>query len=144
MMDIKLIRKIFTENSTIGELEFGDFKCFTLEDVDRELTQADSVQLIEQVKVQNETAIPTGRYEVVVNFSNRFKKLMPLLLGVKGFSGVRIHSGNNKDHTEGCILLGKTHSKDEVWQSRQAILEFMNVLNKKLELGKVYIDITKA
>jgi hypothetical protein len=142
---IKLKRFEFTEKSTIGQLIFDDFKCFTLEDKDRELKIVDPLSLIKIVKVQNKTCIPYGKYEVTTTFSNRFKKVMPLLLDVPGFAGIRIHSGNTSEDTEGCILLGTTYSKDFVGNSRQAYLEFINHLNKRLELGKnkVFIEITK-
>ena len=108
-MKIEVKRLYKTENSTIGELTIdGKFECFTLEDKERE------------VKIKGETAIPKGKYKVIINQSNRFKKLLPLLLEVKGFEGVRIHAGNSNHDTEGCILVGKNRSKDYVSQSRKA------------------------
>lgn len=142
-MDIILNRFQFSPKSCIGALNFGDFKCYTLEDTDRELKQTDPVDLIKILKVPSQTCIPYGEYEVITNFSKRFKKIMPLLLEVPGFSGVRIHSGNTAEDTEGCLLLGETYTEDNVWNSRQMFLEFMNLLQKRLELGKVFISITK-
>lgn len=140
---ITLKRNIFTDKSTIGVLNLGDQTWFSLEDKDRELKQSDPLDLIKVVKIKEKTAIPIGKYEVITSFSNRFKKVMPLLLEVPAFEGVRIHSGNTSENTEGCILLGKSQTKDFIGESRQAILEFMNTLNHKLELGKVFIQITK-
>jgi hypothetical protein len=101
----------------------GAFFCYTLEDT------------IRDVKIAGETAIPYGSYKVVVNMSNRFKRLMPLLLNVKGFEGVRVHNGNTKEHTHGCILVGATKSKDFIGLSKQTFTKLM----KKLEGQK---DIT--
>jgi hypothetical protein len=112
------------ENSVIGEMTVdGIFECFTLEDVER------------PVKIKGETAIPKGTYKVIINQSNRFKRLLPLLLNVPGFEGVRIHSGNTNHNTEGCILVGQTRHKEFIGQSRKAF----NKLFAKMQKAK---DIT--
>ena len=121
-MKLDLIRKEFTVISTIGDLLIdGKFYCYTLEDMYREK------------KIKGVTAIPYGRYEVIINFSNRFKKPMPLLLNVKGFDGIRIHSLNTSDQTEGCIGVGFTKSKDFRGNSRSAYNQFMPKLRTGLK-----------
>ena len=117
-MKIVVVRDTFTENSTIGKMLIdGAFFCYTLEDT------------IRDVKVHGETAIPYGTYKVIVNMSNRFKRLMPLLIDVKGFEGVRIHNGNTKEHTHGCILVGATKSKDFIGDSKVTFNKLMTKLN---------------
>jgi len=120
-MKLTLKRLHKTEHSTIGELYIdGKFECYTLEDVERE------------VKIKSETAIPKGTYIVGITLSNRFKKLLPILLNVPNFEGVRIHSGNTNHDTEGCILVGTTRSNDFIGNSRLAFEK----LFKKMQLAK--------
>lgn len=131
-MKLELIRKEFTEMSTIGDLLIdGKFFCYTLEDMYRDK------------KIKGVTAIPYGTYEVIINFSNRFQKPMPLLLNVPNFEGIRIHSLNTSDQTEGCIGIGFTKGNNYIGQSRKAFNELMPVLQKALKNGKVFIEITR-
>lgn len=123
-MQITVTRKWFTGNDTTGELTIdgSDFHCFTLEDTVRD----------PGVKVAGETAIPAGTYDVVVDLSNRFKRFMPHVLGVPGFDGIRIHSGNTNEDTEGCILLGTERGtmdgENAVLNSRVAFGDFFGIL----------------
>jgi hypothetical protein len=128
-MKLTLKRNIYTTHSTIGELYLdNEFICYTLEDVVR----ADGV------KIYGETAIPDGKYSVCLSYSNRFKRVMPLLynhpdLSVRGdgdviFRGIRIHSGNTDEDTLGCILVGETKTGDFVGHSRRAYRVLMTYL----------------
>lgn len=116
-MNIEIKRTTFTNTSTIGELYInGVFECFTLEDVVREVKDTP----VSKWKVQDKTAIPKGVYNVIINRSFRFKTDLPLLEKVEGFTGIRIHSGNTANNTDGCILVGRTKSKDFVGNSKPA------------------------
>ena len=129
-MKLLLKRLHKTQNSTIGELSIdGKFECYTLEDVERES------------KIYGKTAIPKGTYEIVMTMSNRFKIVLPLLLKVPNFEGIRIHAGNAAKDTEGCILLGQTRSIDFIGNSKKAMAQFMLKLKKALDNGKVYLTI---
>jgi hypothetical protein len=120
-MKLTIKRLHRTENSTIGELYVdGKFECYTLEDKERD------------VKIKSETAISKGTYIVGITLSNRFKRLLPILLNVPNFEGVRIHSGNSNHDTEGCILVGTTRSEDYIGNSRLAFSK----LFKKMQLAK--------
>jgi hypothetical protein len=122
-MKIEVKRLHRTENSTIGELLIdGVWECYTLEDKERD------------VKIKSETAIPRGTYKVIINQSNRFKRLLPLLLNVPNFEGIRIHSGNTNHNTEGCILVGRTRSKDFIGQSRKAFDSLFAKMQKAKEI----------
>jgi hypothetical protein len=129
-MNLKLVRKTFTEQSTIGELSVnGKFECFTLEDK------------VRAVKIHGSTAIPEGIYEVVITFSDKFKKQLPLLLDVPNFEGIRIHSGNVAADTEGCILVGQTKSQDFVGGSRNAFKSLFPKLEAALKKEKIFIQV---
>lgn len=129
-MKLKLVRKIFTEISTIGELYIdGVFFCYTLEDKVRT-----------GVKVPHLTAIPYGIFPVVQEFSNRFQKIMPRLKNVPDFSGILIHNGNYSGDTDGCILVGSTKGKDFVGNSVETFKKLLPYFANKTD---VTIEITK-
>lgn len=117
-MNLRLERFEYGPDYTIGRLYIDNqYFCYTLEDK------------VRKVKVPKETAIPAGKYKVVVDESSRFGREMPHILDVPNFEGVRIHSGNTKEDTEGCILLGNTwNGVGFVGQSRQAFEEFFHRL----------------
>lgn len=124
-MELKVYRKYYSDKSTIGELYInGQFFCFTLEDFDR-LRKG-------LPKVKSETAIPAGKYKVIINKSERFSKLagkdifMPLILDVPQFSGVRIHNGSKPEHTDGCILVGLSKDNDFIGMSKVAFQKLMD------------------
>ena len=129
-MNIRVLRKTFTEESTIGELSVnGKFECFTLEDK------------VRAVKVFGKTAIPAGIYEVTITFSEKFRKQLPLLMNVPNFAGIRIHPGNKATDTEGCILVGTTKGKDFVGNSRVAFKALFEKIQKALTKEKVLVEV---
>lgn len=132
-MELKLVRKWLTANSTIGELTVdGKFECFVIEDN----------YPTPWVKTPGKTAIPAGRYEVVVTMSNRFKKDMPLLVNVPHYQGIRIHPGNTAADTEGCLLPGRIRQKDKVLESRLAYDALFPKIKNAIAKGeKVHIEI---
>lgn len=131
-MILELKRKIFTDDSTIGELYIdGVFFCYTLEDKVRD------------AKIYGITAIPYGKYEMIVSFSNRFKQYMPLLLKVPGFEGIRIHAGNKSADTEGCILVGSSKSLNFIGKSRVTYRSLFAKIKLAVKKEKLFINITK-
>ena len=96
------------ETYTIGKLYTPKgYLCDTLED-----------RVRKGKKVKGTTAIPEGTYEVILTMSPRFKRLLPLLVDVPGFEGVRVHSGNSEHDTEGCLLPGENKVVGKVINSR--------------------------
>ena len=134
-MNIILNRIAKKAKYTIGKLYINDkYFCDTLEDTDRGLTQSMTEQQIGSKKVYGETAIPTGTYRMIISYSNKFKKQMPLLLNVPGFAGIRIHSGNTEKDSLGCILVGKNKAVGKVLESRDTYSKLFSILqeaNKK-------------
>ena len=73
-------------------------------------------------KVKGRSAIPEGRYAVVISYSPKFKQWLPILIGGPEFNrkwqGIRIHDGNCSEDTEGCILVGRNREVGKVLDSR--------------------------
>ncbi len=143
-MNLKVIAVKKTPVSTISKLFINDkFECYVLEDTDRGLSKDMSLSKILSIKVPSQTAIPSGTYNVIIDFSNRFKCEMPLIQNVPGYEGIRIHSGNYPKDTEGCLLLGTQLGVDEVLFSRIAFSSFFTKLQKALKTEKVSLSIIR-
>ena len=138
-MEILIERKWKRDGYTIGVLSIdGKRFCETLEDTDRGLRQDMSVQTLMKMKKPHVTAIPTGTYNVVINYSPRFKRLLPYVENVPAFSGIRIHPGNTAKDTDGCILVGENKQKGMVLNSRR----WFNILFDKMTALKKNEEIT--
>ena len=107
-----ILEKVIDEYST-GTAE--RYFCDTLEPTWRDYKNG-------AYKVKGRSAIPEGRYAVVISFSPKFKQWLPILLGGPEFNrkwqGIRIHAGNCSEDTEGCILVGKNREVGKVLDSR--------------------------
>ena len=124
-MDIVIWRKYRKAEYTIGRMYIdGVYFCNTLEDTDRGLMQSMTAGEILNTKIAGKTAIPVGNYKLTRSYSPRFKRLMPQVMNVKGFAGVRIHSGNTAKDTEGCPLVGDNTIKGALTNSRKRYTEF--------------------
>lgn len=145
-MDLKLVRKYFTEQSTVGELYVNDeLFCYVLEDVDRALdSKTMTKERIAWLKQYGKTAIPYGIYEVVISYSARFKTYLPLLVNVPGYDGIRIHPGNTAIDTEGCLLPGQYNEKTPnfVGKSRDTFNSLLKILKSVEKKEKIIITIT--
>ena len=144
-MELRLERKYRNNNYCIDKLYInGKYFSDVLEDPDRGLTDTMSLEEIKKIKIKGNTCIPYGTYNITITYSSRFKKNLPLLNNVKGFDGIRIHSGNKPQDTEGCLLPGFNKVKGQVIDSRvttdKLIAQIQQVLNKG---EKVTITITK-
>jgi hypothetical protein len=134
MMHMKLVRDDVAADCTLGRLFVdGAFVCFTCEDVERP----------DGDKIHGQTAIPRGRYGVIVTRSARFGRDLPLLVNVPGFVGVRIHPGNTAADTEGCILPGLHRTASSVTDSRVAFAGLFDKIRCALDAGEeVELEVT--
>lgn len=123
-----LLRRMFpypSENGILGVLYWDSvFAAYTVENMER--------------------MIPYGRYEVTIDYSNRFGRDMPHILDVPGRDGIRIHVANFPDELSGCIGIGLERGDEcSVIHSRLAMKEFQPKLAYELSQGKVFIDIPR-
>lgn len=129
MMNLQLNRKYLKETYTIGTLSIdGTYFCDTLEDRVRDLTR--------EAKIAGKTAIPEGEYEIIINISPRFRRKLPRLLSVPGFSGILIHRGNTAEDTAGCILVGENKVKGRLVNSTAYELRLLELLERAQRSGE--------
>nr|DAK44363.1 MAG TPA: hypothetical protein [Caudoviricetes sp.] len=130
-MEIQVNRIARKDGYTIGRMSLnGVYFCDTLEDTDRGLKDTMQVNEILAKKVKGQTAIPTGKYDVILTFSPRFKRVLPLLLNVPGYQYIRVHHGNLPSSTDGCLLVGENKIKGQVINSRATLEKLMSILLK--------------
>lgn len=135
-MNLTLNRFASLKESTIGALSIdGAFESFTLEDQ------------FQPIKVQNETRIPEGTYQVVLQtagalhakYSGKFADHVGMLtlVGVPGFTGVMLHPGNTDRDSSGCILVGDVAlSAGEIGDSVKAYRRIYRKVSQALLSGE--------
>ena len=139
-MELVLIRKYKKEDYCIGELYVNStFFCNTLEDKVRDINKNGTFDCGD-FKISGHTAIPYGEYEVIVNYSPKFKRELPRLLNVPHFEGVLIHRGNTHKDSSGCILIGENVKKGMVLNSTKYECELLKIL-KEVQIKKEKITI---
>ena len=127
-MNLDLYRRAPVGNATIGELYVdGVFAAFSLED------------LVRDYKIDGQTAIPAGTYQVTITWSPHFQRRLPLLNDVPNYEGVRIHPGNYATDTEGCILVGTQVAGASILNSRVAF----DALFARIETASMNNDIIR-
>jgi hypothetical protein len=144
-MELQLKREIFTDESTIGSLTIdGKFECYILEDKDRGINNALTLEQILRVKVYGKTCIPYGRYEIDWTMSARFKVMMPILLNVVGWSGIRIHKGNTEIDSLGCLLCGTRKKSNMITESTLATRNlYAKIESAKKQGQRIFITIVR-
>jgi len=130
-MEIRIERDTYTPQATVGKMYIdNEFFCHTLEDTVRPIG----------IKVKHHTAIHEGRFKVVLTYSNRFKRDMPLIMSVPLFKGIRMHGGNTHYNTSGCPLVAYNRLADDKIQGT-AEKELTEKIKLALEVGEVWITL---
>lgn len=126
------IGRLYIHRQVVDEYLPGtadDYFCDTLEPTWRDYANG-------AYKVKGRSAIPEGRYAVVISWSQKFGAWLPILLGVPKFEGIRIHAGNTAKDTEGCILVGKNREVGKVLDSRKWLYELKQKIVEAKDRGE--------
>lgn len=128
MISATLLRKFYTDKSTIGSLNLKDYSCFILEPTARR---------VEGVPV----CIPGGSYQILMRWSEKHQREVPGLLNVPGRFDIEIHPGNFPQDTLGCLLPGKEYRLDYVSDSRETCNKLFDLIRTCLKEGDLFINI---
>lgn len=141
-MRITIERQYKKETYTIGKMYIdGVYFCDVVEDKDRGIDDSCPEFEITAIKVYGKTAIPTGVYDLEWTFSNKFKRFLPEIKNVKGFSGIRIHSGNTAEDSLGCPIVGENKIKGGVVNSRVTCERLFFIIKNTIKKEKIKIEI---
>jgi len=144
MMEIKIIRSEFESDRTIGKMYLnGSFFCHTLEDTDRNLHEDMSSSIIKQTKIAKKTCIPYGRYRVILSYSTKLKRYLPLILDVPNWRGIRIHKGSGPEWSSGCPLVGLDRKGNRLSNIEKAEKQLIDILDSVNKTEEIYITIEK-
>ena len=140
-MKLRLERRYLGPQYTIGSLFInGLYFCDTIEDKVRDFNKDGDLLDLGEDKVYGETAIPYGKYDVELSMSPKFKRLLPMVLNVKHFTGIRIHRGNTAKDSHGCILPGENKVRGKVINSTPYEKEIVKLMKEATKRGEA-IDI---
>jgi len=145
MIAVRVQREPSERGWTPGALYINDcFVCWTLEDIVRETAlglRTDRVAWVQSWKVPGATAIPAGRYDLALEWSPKFTRILPELKGVPGFSEIKIHAGNRAKDTEGCIIVGRTRGIDQLYDSAAMLDDVLLRMMNPMMAERMRIDI---
>lgn len=136
MVEIIIERTNFMKYSVMGHLRVnGSYICDTME--------PKAIDWSKQQKITGMTAIPEGRYKLVLAPSKKFKRMMPFLVNVPQFSGIMIHTGNVATYpngtfgdSKGCILVGTDSERGSLFASRVAFDKLFAILEQADQKGE--------
>lgn len=137
-MTIRIDRKWKKAEYTISKVYINGryFGCNALEDTDRGLLQTMQITELQRKKIKGKTAIPRGYYDVRITYSPKYKRMMPLVVDVPAFSGIRLHSLNKPEDSEGCIGFGKNDKVGWISDSRYWTDKIYRLIETALNKGE--------
>ena len=137
-MTIRIDRKWKKAEYTISKVYINGryFGCNALEDTDRGLLQTMQITELQRRKIKGKTAIPRGYYDVRITYSPKYKRMMPLVVDVPAFSGIRLHSLNKPEDSEGCIGFGKNDKVGWISDSKYWTDKICRLIESALNKGE--------
>lgn len=137
-MTIRIDRKWKKAEYTISRVYINGryFGCNALEDTDRGLLQTMQITELQRRKIKGKTAIPRGYYDVRITYSPKYKRMMPLVVDVPAFSGIRLHSLNKPEDSEGCIGFGKNDKVGWISDSKYWTDKICRLIETALNKGE--------
>lgn len=142
-MKLLLIRQHIRDTYTIGHLLIdGEYYCDVIEDRIRDRNADGDLDDQDEGKVYGETAIPYGTYDIELTYSPKFKRVLPMLKGVRHFTGIRIHRGNTAEDSYGCLIVGENKIPGKVINStgyETGLIMGMHAAVKRKETIKIEI-----
>lgn len=143
-LSLVLRRDVLVETYTMGQILANRRRlCWTLEDPIREQIGENGYFWRPEFKVPGKTAIPSGRYELIVRHSPRFRRQLVEITRVPDFTAILAHGGNDVDDSEGCPLLGMERDvrAGRVWNCPPAVDLFTNMVAEALKRGPVWMEV---
>lgn len=143
MINLKLERLYFKPDYTVGKLYVAEmYLCDTLEDQSRDYNKDGDLDESGEEKVFAHTAIPFGRYRIIVKRSPKFRRDLPRILNVNNFTDILIHAGNTAEDSAGCILVGENKIKGCLVRSRFWETKLVEALKAYIVYGhEIYINV---
>lgn len=139
-MELYLDRIFEGDKYTIGKLTVnGIWLCDILEDKNRDINHDGDLNDEGETKIFGETAIPCGRYKVILSYSPKFGRILPELLDVPHFTSIRMHRGRTAEHSHGCLLTGENKVKGQVLNGDIYERKVIDIISGAIE--DVYITI---
>ena len=137
-MEIQVTREKTKDDTTLGRLYVdGVAFCDTLEDTIREVPG----KPVSEWKIDGQTAIPSGRYQITFVNSPKFGPNTISVNGVSGFEDIRVHAGNTAEDTHGCLLVGIRSTSRFISQSKDTLTNLkVKVLTAKQRGEQIWIE----